>query len=98
MVELGRPLGWMGVLCWGDAGVDVDDGGGYVKPLQSQRQSQRLHASVPLCCPNFRAIRDADAVTAGHPSAVLPTAVGQTSYDRLLAEPGLKETGQTGSH
>lgn len=51
---MGRPLGWMGASCWDDEGVDASDGGGCVKPLPSPRQ--KVHASVPSCPPNFRAI------------------------------------------
>lgn len=94
---MGRPLGWMGVLCLDDEDVG-DVGEGCVKPLPSQRQSLKLDETVLSCPLNSHVIRDADAVTVGRPSAAQPTAVGQTSYDRLLAEPALKETGQTGSH
>jgi len=87
----------MGALCLDDEDVG-DVGEGCEKPLPSQGQSLKLDETVLSCPLNSHVISDAYAVTVGRPSAALPTAVGQTSYDLLLAEPGLKETGQTESH
>lgn len=82
------------MLCADDGAEHADAGAGCVTLEQPNPQPLLC---VPSCPPSPRVRLGAGAATAGCLSAVLPTAAGQTSCDRLLEEPGSKESGQTGS-